>query len=197
MDRTVKRVVVTVVGVLALVLVGALVWWLVAPGEQRRVVGAAELVDVAPPALPGRWTAEVVDPGRLSSDWGAQEQATASWRAPEAVEVDYTVRRYASARWAGWAFGRVDPRGGEGFDETSQRFPRVPPREADDVRFVCGEIRGRPGACDTWWVDLRYGQYLVQVQSTDVPAEDASVPSWLDQLVVGVDAEFAEVVPRP
>lgn len=186
-------------GVLAAVLVaGALVWWWLAqPGEQRREVPAAELVDVPPPAVAGLRAEGTVDPGPLPSDWGAQQQATATWQRGDGVEIDRTVRRYASARWAGWAFGRVDPRGGEGFDATPQRFPQRPPAGADEVRYVCGEITGRPGTCDSWWVDLRYGQYLVQVQGTDVPGADQEIPPWIDQQVAVIDEQFTAAAPRP
>lgn len=187
------------IGALVAVLAaGISVWWWVArPGEQRREISPAELVDVPPPAVPGLRVGGMVDPGRSSSDWGAQQQATATWQRDDGVEIDYTVRRYASPRWADWAFGRVDPRGGEGFDETLQRFPDRAPAGADDARYVCGEITGRPGACDNWWVDLRYGQYLVQVQGTDVPSADRAIPSWLDQEVVRIDEQFTAAVPRP
>ncbi|GAB3690041.1 hypothetical protein [Saccharopolyspora tripterygii] len=185
------------IGVLVAVLAAGLsVWWWVArPGEQRREVSPAELVDVAPPAVPGLRPGGTVDPGRLSSDWGAQQQATASWQSGESVEIDRTVRRYAAPRWADWAFGRVDPRGDERFDDTPQRFPDRAPAGADEARYVCGEITGRPGSCDTWWVDLRYGQYLVQVQGTGVPGADQEIPPWLDQEVARIEAQFAAVVP--
>ncbi|KAA5829121.1 hypothetical protein ABT337_31980 [Saccharopolyspora hirsuta] len=181
----------------ALVAAGIPVWWWFAlPGQQRRVVEPMELVDVPPPVLPGPWQHRQVDSGRLPSDWGAQAQATAAWQRPDGVEIDYTVRRYASSRWAHWAFDRVDRHGSEMFDETLDRPPALRLADADEARYVCGEIRGRPFTCDNWWIDLRYGQYLVQLQSTDAPSDEQSIPPWLAELVRTVDAELTSEVPR-
>ncbi|WP_187352076.1 hypothetical protein [Allosaccharopolyspora coralli] len=180
---------VVTVGAVVLLCGAAVLWWLPLAGQQRAERPVAELMKPGNPALPGPWSRS--DTAADSSD----SEGTRSWVGPDRAEIDQTIRRYASPVWSSWAFSRADPvsEHGEYFDAIVERRPPRPLTSAEQERFFCGQIHGRPGACDNWWVQLRYGQYVVNIQSIDVPSSDAGeIPPWLAEFVREADRSMAE-----
>ncbi|GAA2792647.1 hypothetical protein [Saccharopolyspora taberi] len=182
MLRTRKLLLVAAAAVVLLAGAAAAAWWVPLTWQARVDRPVGELMAAGDPPAPGPWTAGYTEP--------EPGEATRSWKAPGGVEVDETIRRHSSPVWASLAYDRSDPsvERAEYFDLIVERTPPRPLPEADAARYFCGQVHGRPGTCDSWWVQLRYGQYVVDIQTVDVPsAESAEVPPWLAEFVRAAD----------
>ncbi|GAA2803204.1 hypothetical protein GCM10010470_42880 [Saccharopolyspora taberi] len=143
------------------------------------------------PPMPGPWTesyAENFD--ETASAWGLEENALRRWTRPDGVEFAETLRRFTSADTAAQYLvdrNRALVEQGEVVDYP----PRQWPSGADEARYFCE--RGARG-CEQWWIRTRYGQYVLELRSTE-PTRRDEIPEWLASSVRAASHALTAVVP--
>lgn len=193
MSGTVKALIVLGCLVAAAVVVPVAVWKVPYAGQWREDRPAADLLLAprGPSGGPWRLTYDGVSGGDTA--WGLLEHRTRGWHllgwepgVPSGLSE--TVRKFRSPNWADRAF--LD----DSWKQRRQRYGNeITERRVGDVgagvpptRYFCEDVdRDRPG-CETWWVHLRRGQYVVEL-SAALPSQDAEVPGWLDDIVRDAD----------
>ncbi|MFI6449278.1 hypothetical protein [Kitasatospora sp. NPDC050543] len=129
----------------------------------------------------------------LDQRWGRSWQEGAHSSEGRADQVFERVNRMDSPTWAWLLFrGGADPaeRAGKFYDVARLDAAALAPH-ADERRFSCARSSVAEGACTRWWVWLRYGQYLVELEAAPVGDPHAEPPAWLADTVARVDGAMA------
>ncbi|WP_433870560.1 hypothetical protein [Saccharopolyspora sp. CA-218241] len=180
-----------VLGVVVLLVVGLAAWAVPLLAQGRADVPARRLV-VATPAAPGDW--------RVTSDelragpelTGLDERWSRVWERPDGADVQQAALRFSSPLWAARAFGGDDPaqQQAEFFDAVDE-LPVEPDTGADEAAVFCGREFARGDGCASWFVWLRYGQYVISLTADDLTADDDApgdrLPGWLADTVAEAD----------
>lgn len=183
------------------------VWKIPYAGQERVDQPVQELMLADAPALPGGWQQNDGQRGGEGGDLdrlGLDEQVSRSWNHGDGVAVTVWIGKYSSASRAGLEFSLRDPRQKrtsvtgalDEFEEISLQRLQSYPDHADENAYFCGKRVAGSAGCQVRWTWLRYGQYVVQTKTEDVPAPESGIPGWLFETVRDIDATLATRSPR-
>ena len=174
-------------------------------GQARLDKPIAQLVPEQPPSPPGPWSTRYVDTTAQRKQWDLEGQATRTWTHPDGTTVRVTVGRFWSPVSASLVFARTNPRqrtyeaSGERIGQYDAIFDERPddiPTTHDGVQHFCGQLQTKPGICDTRWVLLRYGQYVVEIVVVNEATPDGRLPPWVRDLIVTVHQKITCRAPK-
>ncbi len=202
-----RRAIYLATGMILLLLGGgvAAVGTLLFSGQARADRPIADLVPETPPDVPGQWGTYYVDTTAQRSEWGLEGQATRTWTHPDGTTVRVTVGRFDSPVSGSLAFARTNPRqrseevSGEkvgNYDAIFDERPQHLPKNHDGVQHFCGQLLDKPGICDTRWLLLRHGQYLVEIVVENGASTDGSLPVWVQTLAETVHQNICARAPK-
>ncbi|MFF1869903.1 hypothetical protein [Kitasatospora herbaricolor] len=129
----------------------------------------------------------------LDQRWGRTWQQGLHSNEGYADQLSVRVDRLESPTWAWLVFrGGGDPaeRDSKLYD-VAELDPGALAPHADERRFSCARSGVVDGACTRWWVWLRYGQYLVELEAVPVGDPATAAPAWVGTAVAGLDRSLS------
>lgn len=129
----------------------------------------------------------------LDQRWGRSWQQGADTTEGRADQLRERVNRMDSPTWAWLVF-----RGGGDPAERNRKYHDVRELDAagigpnaDERRFACARSALVENACTRWWVWLRYGQYLVELEAVTVGEPATRPPAWVTTAAARIDQTLA------